>query len=102
MGKDGECRFQELFDDEHTDGILHQQENQEEKCSYERQLSMKIDMLKLMHGCHPVSDTPFEEQAMSGPPKPSVVIFAHLTRPGNNFKPTGHLSFQQKSYCETR
>ena len=40
---------------------------------------MMIDNLKLMYGCHPVSDKPFEEQAMSGVPKPSVVIFVHLT-----------------------
>ena len=24
------------------------------------------------------------------------------SRPGNNYKPTGHLRFQQNSYCETR
>ena len=79
MGTDGECSFQELFDDKGDDNILHQQENPEDGCSYERQLSMKIDKLKLMYGYHPVSDMPFEEQAMSGAPKPSVFIFAHLT-----------------------
>ena len=79
MGTEGECRFQELFDDEVDGGVQHQQENPEDECIYERQLSMKIGELKLMYGCHPVSDTPFEEQAISGAPKPNVVIFAHLT-----------------------
>ena len=79
MGKDGECRFQELFDDKVDGGVQHQQENPEDGCIYERQIKMKIDELRLMYGCHPVSDTPFEDQAMTGAPKPSVVIFAHLT-----------------------
>ena len=45
MGEDGECRFQELFDDKQDGDILPQQENPAEKCTYERQLSMEIDEL---------------------------------------------------------
>ena len=30
----------------------------------------------------------------------NAVSMAPLTRPGNNSKPTGHLSFQQYSHCE--
>ena len=84
MGTDGECRFQEFFDDGVDGRVPHQQENPEDECIYERQLKMKINELKLMYGCHPVSDTPFEEQAMSRAPKPSVVIFAHLTEDSLN------------------
>ena len=40
---------------------------------------MEIDELKLMYGCHPTSDTPFEEQAMIEVPRPEVIIFSHLT-----------------------
>ena len=79
MGTEGDCRFQELFDDKLDDGILHQQENPEDGCIHERQLKMKIDELRWMYGCHPVSDTPFEDQMMTGAPKPSVIIFTHLT-----------------------
>ena len=81
MGTEGDCRFQELFDDKVDDGTLHQQENPEDVCIHEMQLKMKIDELRLMYGCHPVSDTAFEDQTMTGAPKPkpSVIIFAHLT-----------------------
>ena len=57
MEEDTECRFQELFDDEGDDNILLQQEIPKEKCTYEKQLSMEIDELKLMYGCHPTSNT---------------------------------------------
>ena len=72
MGTEVDRRFQELFNDE-------EDENPEDGCIHERQLKMKIDELTLIYGSHPVSDTPFDDQMMTGTPKPSVIIFAHLT-----------------------
>ena len=72
MGTEGDRRFRELFSDEEN-------ENPEGGCGYERQLKMKIGELILTYGSHPVSDTPFDDQMMTGTPKPSVIIFAHLT-----------------------
>ena len=48
-------------------------------CHHERRLKMKISQLILTHGSHPTSDTPFENQSMKDPPRPSVIILAHLT-----------------------
>ena len=45
---------------------------------------MKIGKLILTYGSRPVSDTPFDDQMMTGTPKPSVIIFAHLTEESLN------------------
>ena len=48
-------------------------------CCHEIRLKVKISELILTYGSHPASDTPFDDQMMSRTPKPSIIIFAHLT-----------------------